>query len=412
MLTPDLAARYTESGTALVSRNEEWRTEIGDTKQPDFYPQVKLIRWSNESNFSVRLAGAASGVVSYDRAAIRWAAPSGVEAWFYDKGFRDGGGFEFEVWLPSKPVSNVIEFSLQHKGLKFEFQPSLADEYPAGLPAGIEASRPANVVGSYAVYHASRQNGRYTTGKAFHLYRPWAEDRNGARVWCRLAIDAVGNRLTITVPQAFLDAAVYPVLIDPTLGYTTVGGSDVGLNASIVMGIGATGTTGFAMTEGGTATQIQMYATSNFGGGGGAAPTTLGIYSEGTDYPGSLLADSSEITINSASGVFAWHSAAISGSLTNGAEYWLAQNHSNIGAGEFKMKYDSVTDAMKWKDSTYSASALETPFPSAANVFSGKVSIYVDYTASGGGSLFVNLAGSGGLAGTGGLAGIGGGLVG
>ena len=29
--------------------------EIGDSKQPDFYPQFKVMRWDNECNFSARL---------------------------------------------------------------------------------------------------------------------------------------------------------------------------------------------------------------------------------------------------------------------------------------------------------------------------------------------------------------------
>ena len=383
-LTPEITDRYTESGTALVSRDRTWWTEIGDVKDAAFQPQVKLCRWDNESNFSLRLVSGEAGTVDYAGKEVRWAAPSGIEARFYDLGFAEGGGFEFEVWLPARPAANVIEFSLRHKGLNFEFQPSLDDEYPRGLPAGIEAHRPENVVGSYAVYHASRANGRYTTGKAFHLYRPWAEDRIGVRVWCDLSIDGPGNRLTVTVPQAFLDAAVYPVLIDPTLGYTSVGGSDVGLSPSFVCGFGLTSTAGFAMTESGTATQVQFYATSNFSGTGGAAPTTLGIYQEGTNYPGALVANASEITINSASGVFAWHVAAISASLTSGVEYWMGMNHNTVGSSDFKWKYDSATDAMKFISSTYSAGSLADPYPSSASVFSAKSSCYVDYTAAGG----------------------------
>ena len=34
---------------------DEINVEIGDTKQTEFYPQIKLQRWTNETNFSVRL---------------------------------------------------------------------------------------------------------------------------------------------------------------------------------------------------------------------------------------------------------------------------------------------------------------------------------------------------------------------
>jgi hypothetical protein len=64
----------------------------------------------------------------------------------------------------------------------------------------------------------------YKTGKLCHIYRPWAEDAKGQRVWCDLTIDA--DVMTITVPQDFLDSAAYPVLVDPTFGYTTHGASN------------------------------------------------------------------------------------------------------------------------------------------------------------------------------------------
>ena len=380
ILTPDLSDRYTESGTALVSRDMTWWTEIGDTKDAAFQPQVKLCRWDNEVNFSMRLVSGEAGAVDYAGKEVRWAAPSGIEAKFYDLGFAEGGGFEFEVWLPARPVSNVIEFSLRHKGLSFEYQPALADEYPRGLPDGITAERPENVVGSYAVYHANRAHGKYTTGKAFHLYRPWAEDRNGVRVWCALAIDAAANRLTIAVPQAFLDAAVYPVLIDPTLGYTTIGASEVGLVPGDIGGFGQTGTTGYTMAENGTATFMNIYAA---GQNNGTFNLTLGLYNHGTNYPGTLFADTAGTDFTVTSGVFAWRTIAIAGSLVSGSSYWPAMNHGT-GALNLQMKYDSATDALKWKASTYVAGALDDPFPSAANVFSGKISSYADYTTAGG----------------------------
>lgn len=84
--------------------------------------------------------------------------------------------------------------------------------------------RPENVVGSYAVYHTSKKNNQYETGKAFHVYRPWIEDANGDRVWG--TVRYFGERLYVTVPQEFLNNAKYPVRVDPTLGYTTFGGTN------------------------------------------------------------------------------------------------------------------------------------------------------------------------------------------
>ncbi|MCX6223160.1 MAG: hypothetical protein NTV01_00140, partial [Bacteroidia bacterium] len=59
-LTPEAAAKYRiENNTfcreAKADPKDRLEVEIGDIKQSDFFPQVKLKRWDNEVNFSVRL---------------------------------------------------------------------------------------------------------------------------------------------------------------------------------------------------------------------------------------------------------------------------------------------------------------------------------------------------------------------
>jgi hypothetical protein len=119
-------------------------------------------------------------------------------------GLFEDGGHEFAVVLARRPSSNRVRFSCGAAGLRFFRQSD----------------------GSHAVYHASRAgnfaNVHYRAGKAFHVLRPWAEDAAGRRVWCDLRMPVSGTGLaTIVVPQAFLDSASYPVLVDPTFGYTT-----------------------------------------------------------------------------------------------------------------------------------------------------------------------------------------------
>jgi len=88
------------------------------------------------------------------------------------------------------------------------------------------------VVGSYAVYHSTKRNNivggmEYQTGKAFHIYRPHAVDADGVKVWCEL--DITEGELTVTVPEDFLNKASYPVVVDPTFGYSSVGASSFSL---------------------------------------------------------------------------------------------------------------------------------------------------------------------------------------
>ena len=37
-----------------IKDGDEYKIEIGDSKDIDFKPQVKIMRWDNECNFSVR----------------------------------------------------------------------------------------------------------------------------------------------------------------------------------------------------------------------------------------------------------------------------------------------------------------------------------------------------------------------
>ena len=55
-----VAKKYTVANDTFktIANNSEknrLEVEVGDSKQPTFYPQVKLMRWDNEVNFSARL---------------------------------------------------------------------------------------------------------------------------------------------------------------------------------------------------------------------------------------------------------------------------------------------------------------------------------------------------------------------
>lgn len=207
--------------------------EVGDALQAEFYPQLKIRSWDNECNLSVRLTSSISGTTfEKPNGEINWYDDqNGRRASFYDYTTLSGcdeGGYEFEVWLDEKPKSNVLEFSIRTKGFDFFYQDELTDDEKYTTISGVRVQtnfRPENVVGSYAVYHKTKQHGTYGTGKAFHIFRPWAEDASGVRVWCELHVDEENELLTITIPEEFYNTAQYPVLVDPTFGNTTAGTS-------------------------------------------------------------------------------------------------------------------------------------------------------------------------------------------
>ena len=163
------------------------------------------------------------------------------------------GSLEFRIVFGKKPLVNTFQFPIQTKGLRYAKQPSLHPNHPIWNNGAV---CPENVVGSYAVYHATKKNNEYMTGKAFHIYRPKAIDSSANEVWCDLNIE--NNVLTVTVPQSFLDSAVYPVVIDPDFGYTTTGSS-----WELLAGFGTTSVReGSAWTMpagGGTANWIKAY---------------------------------------------------------------------------------------------------------------------------------------------------------
>ena len=113
--------------------------------------------------------------------------------------------------------------------------------------------RPENVIGSYVVYHSTKMDyilgeTNYKTGKAFHIYRPFVTDSEDNKIWCDLNIDDSDSNdttglLTITIPQDFLDNAVYPIILDPTFGNTHAGSSSTVIwtnNAIVCKGAPAT----------------------------------------------------------------------------------------------------------------------------------------------------------------------------
>lgn len=195
---------------------------VGDEKQENFYPRMKIKRWDNEVNFSVGVISAYDGTDSNITDKVEWDDGHGTKARFYEK---EGDEFEFEIELASKPLSNVLHLSIETNGLDFFYQPALTHEELNDTVIVDEKevcryNRPDNVIGSYAVYHSTAAGNHiggnnYRSGITFHIYRPCAIDSKGTKVWCGLHID---TDMEITIPQDFIDNAVYPIIVDPTFG--------------------------------------------------------------------------------------------------------------------------------------------------------------------------------------------------
>ena len=279
-----------------------------------------------------------------------------------------GNGFEFEIELKQAPVGNVVPLTVQTKELAFYYQPGLTAEERLS-----NHLRPPNVVGSYAAYHVSKSNNEYQTGKAFHIYRPWATDSTGKKVWCKFdpGWDGTGD-LNITIPQDFLDSAVYPVIIDPTFGYDAAGGSNVDFDNIIK---GTVQTVPSAPSLGGTLTSISMYLNTT---------TNATTAYEGAVYNSAGTTRIAESTNGSTSGVASWRTLDFaSQSITASTDYILAAWGNNTGtAANYDTNYiyyDTTSGSSRTLASTYSIDAWPADISSAATESPRRYSIYVTY---------------------------------
>ena len=389
-------ARFTLSANTLsktVKDNPADRieVEIGDSKQLDFKPQFKVSRWDNEVNFSMRAQEEAGATMVEEDGKIKYKGRD-IEVHQYEKpDAGDDGGFEFEWVLNKKPESNVLRTTIQHKGLDFFYQPEITDEEAlASMFDGDKRTleeikremRPENVVGSYAVYHKTNRDNivggmEYKSGKAFHIYRPHAVDADGVKVWCGL--DIKEGELTVTVPEDFLNKASYPVVVDPTFGFTTSGASFGELyNSSDGTHYGLS--TRFTLTENGDLDSLSGYFSVSSGRIGGAK---MMVYSNGSGVPNARQAYTTQVTFTSATSELETNTPISSLSLTAG-DLWLAvtgtiTNESGSGQAS-SIKFDTGGD-----DHSRDASMnYTTPDATWTESSSGtnKYSIYATYTAS------------------------------
>lgn len=209
--TPELLADWdVVNGTTIRSKETEYEVEVGDSKQTDFYPQVKLKRFLNEFNFSIRPVLPDYTVIQLRTINNQIQCRMGIWdfRWWMGISEDDGKvrGVRFEMRLNAKPPTNTLDFTVNRKGVTLNFQPPLTQgEVDDG------AIRPPPIIYSIAVY-SNKQNNQYKTGKICHLYRPRLRDTDNNRVWGRWAV-INQNLIQLQMPPAFLSSAVYPIRV-------------------------------------------------------------------------------------------------------------------------------------------------------------------------------------------------------
>jgi WXXGXW repeat (2 copies) len=339
--------------------------EVGDSKQQEFYPQSKIMRWDNEVNCSLRLLhNEKEPKISQAGNKILWQAKD-IEAHFYETDNLPEGAHEIEIILNKKPKTNKIEFSLNTKGARFLYQSlDFAEQEKS------DSARPENVKGSYAVYASEKKtnyvNGKiYRTGKIGHIYRPRIMDSAGHEVWGMLHIS--DNTLCVTIPREFIETAVYPIrhAAGLTFGYTTTptGGSTAVTDNRA--GIGSVYQ--HTAANGDTVTMFTAYMSST----GGTGTYDFAAYTFAGGVPVTRLATPVTVT---APATAAWtNSLTVSQLMSNGVTYVPAFGHYS---GTIVMWWDSGTGSQRSNDTT--AGGLPTTWTSAGTS-SSEYGIYATY---------------------------------
>ena len=395
----DRATEFVEEKVSTIEAAGEIAVEFKKDR-----PEVRLKKWNGEVNLGVRydgVVGTAEVVndkVIYGKTKGLLGGVAKEEVHAYTLAPKEGmedGGVEIEVVLNEKPTTNVFSFTIDGaENLDFFYQPALTQQE---IDDG--SFRPENVIGSYAVYHRIKANHilgdtNYATGKAYHIYRPKAIDANGVEAWGELSYD--GGILSVIVPQKFLDDAVYPVKVDPTFGYTSIGASASGSaicnnSADTSTMIGKTGDNTYPLTEAATLDSMSTALKS----GTGATETVdtfFALYREdsaGTDSHD--LVASAETLDLSVITTSAFYTIDFASESLTADTYILAALCDGIdiaGTGTINITTDTGgSDLRAYAESStgaggYAARKAENPWTEVDAASTLLTSIYATYTAT------------------------------
>lgn len=326
-------------------------------------PAVTLSKWNDEVRITIKPKFQGAGKISKaDRPILskKIEFKKGAQTAFVEP--KNDTDFDIDFTLDSKPASNVFTYEISGaEDMDFFYQPALTQKE---IVKGSE--RPDNVVGSYAVYSKTKTNHQigktnYTTGKLFHIYRPKALDAKGSEVWADLLYS--NGILTVTVPQSFLDSATYPVIVDPTFGYLSVGASSETLGASSFNASGAI--RGVAIT--GTLVDLNGYFKAS---GVGTASYFLRLNNETSSLPGTTLhVNSGEVNMTNTTYVLKTYSASFA---LVGANYWITAEGNRVSLANSQLAYDT--------GGVSATGARRDDFGAWANT-TNQYSLYANYTA-------------------------------
>lgn len=221
----------------------------------------------------------------------------------------------FSTFEEAAKYNGVFSFPVSVSGLDCYYQDELTEE------ENKTAYRPIDVVHSYACFDKSGK-------KVMHIYRSALLDASGVKVWCDMKLDTEQGLLSVLWDVKVLEGLVFPVVVDPTFGYTSIGAS---MDTYWVDGTSACD---FELTETGTVSKVSFYVKAN----SGSFNTITAIYTKDEyNHPNTRVAVSSTVSISTTA---TWYNYTFDIELT-AAHYYLALSQADTGLGNVVYYYDS-----------------------------------------------------------------------
>jgi hypothetical protein len=287
-------------------------------------------------------------------------------------GISPDGVFENEITFSEQPESNLLVFTV-------DCSPQITWNYqPPTCPTGSYISQ--NVAGSYALYidkinryldKTGKEIVNYQNGKYAHIYAFTLTDANNNVSYAPLTYDPDAQTLTATMDANWLaNTAVFPVIVDPTIGYSSTPVAGLVSLRWTYANIGAA--LQYTAVTGDRVTQFSFYGNCQ-----NLCPLTcgMGVYTFSGGLPANLLAAETTLTVSGATP--AWtNSSVVSQALTNGVVYVCAVGDASDFA--LQIGYDFLSNGA---DMNTTGGALGNPWSNDWGLLPYALGMYATVTA-------------------------------
>lgn len=371
----------TTFGETFPVNKGERKTIIGDSESSSFRPAIELE--SALGTLKIQKDITKSKNISSDVSKLEWQDDTekytfsplrtGLISQF--SGLNENGA-KFTISLTQRPKADadgMVRFPFKisgHEDMEFWHQRSFAEEIALGRLTPEQAAkshRPEYVIDSLAVYHKSKRDNQYMTGKVCHIYRPWVKDSLGNFTWGKWEVDLVTSTLTKVFPQlAFANGTSW--LVDATFGNLLTGTSGSDINVEM------RGPAGYSPVSNGTVVDARPY----IGVSSGTQNAKCGLYDASDD---SFITGSESDSISVTGASFTEYTMTYSGgpSVLSAISYDLAciADGANV-----QLAYDSQPGSSDVGFNDYVGS-YSFDDPKVGNLDFNRYSIYFNYDPAG-----------------------------